>query len=436
MGTKKLLIAAIVLAALSGLLWWSNKNPDWGKDKKDEAAANPVLLNVSDTALDSIDIQKKDGSAVKLERKSGKWTITAPAPYPADQDAVSSVANALSPANGDSVVEEKPGDVAKYGLTNPSITVSIREKGGRSDQLFIGDDIPGGSMVYVRVGGNPKVFAAPSSLKTSFDKGLNDLRDKRLLTFDQGQLTRIDLAQGKSDIEFGKNSQSEWTIVLPQPYRADNFQVEELLRKLNESKMDLTAKAEDTEKAAKSFSSGKPVATVKLTDSTGVQTLEVRKNGDDYFGKSSVVTGAYKLSADLGKQVEKPLAEFRNKKLFDFSFNDPNRVEIQGKTFEKIGSDWKLNGKIMDAAAVQGLIDQLRDLAATAFPAEGFTTPAVSITVVSSDGKRVEKAEFSKTSDGYLARRGAEPGLYRLDAKAVNDILEASDKVKPAASKK
>jgi hypothetical protein len=92
------------------------------------------------------------------------------------------------------------------------------------------------------------------------------------LTFDQGQLTRINLAfEGKNDIEFGKNGQSEWTIVQPQPYRADNFQVEELLRKLNESKMDLTAKAEDTEKAAKSFSSGKPVATVKLTDSTGVR---------------------------------------------------------------------------------------------------------------------------------------------------------------------
>ena len=89
----------------------------------------------------------------------------------------------------------------------------------------------------------------------------------------------------------------------------------------------------------------------------------------------------------------------------------------------------------MDAAAVQGLIDQLRDLAATSFATEGFTTPAASITIVSNDGKRTEKAEFSKTADGYLARRGTEPGLYRLDAKAVNDILEASTKVKPAAKK-
>ncbi len=435
MGLKKLLIAAVVLAALGGVLWWSNKHPDWGKDKKDEAATVPPLLSVSDTALDRIDLQKKDAPKVSLERKSGKWTITAPQPYPADQEAVSSIASALSPVNADSVVDDKPGDVAKYGLTNPSLTVSIHEKGGRSDQLLFGDDIPGGSLNYLRVGGNPKVYAVASAVKTSFDKSLNDLRDKRLLTFEQGQLTRVDLISGKSNIEFGKNSQSEWTIVQPQPYRADNFQVEELLRKLSESKMDLAAPPADTEKAQKGFSSGKPVATVKLIDSSGTQSFEVRKSGEDYFGKSSVVPGSFKLSADLGKQLEKPLNDFRNKKIFDFGFSDPNRIEIQGKTYLKSGSDWKVDGKVMDSSAVQALIDQLRELTATSFAADGFTTTSAFITIVSNDGKRTEKAEFSKTPDGYLARRGSEPGLYRLDAKAVNDILEASTKVKPAAKK-
>jgi len=435
MGMKKLLIAAGVLAVLSGVLWWSNKHPDWGKDKKAETET-PTLVNIPDGSIDGIDIQKKDGSKVSLERKSGKWSIAAPASYPADQDAVSSVVSALAPATGDSVVEEKPGDVSKYGLANPSVAVTVHEKGGRSDQLAIGDDIPGGSFVYLRVSGNPKVYAAASSLKTSFDKGVNDLRDKRLLTFDQPQLTRVQLSSGKSNIEFGKNGQNEWAILQPQPYRADNFQVEELLRKLGEAKMDLSAPAADADKAAKGYASGKPSATAKLTDSTGTQTLDVHENGDDYYGKSSVVAGTFKLAADLGKQLEKPLDEFRNKKLFDFGFSDPTKIEIQGKTFTKSGSDWKVAGKAMDASAVQALIDELRELSATQFADSGFTTPVATISIVSNDGKRTEKAEFSKTADGYLARRGSEPGLYQLDAKSVNDILKASNQVKPAASKK
>lgn len=435
MGTKKLVIAAAILAALSGVLWWSNKHPEFGKKKDETAASLAPLLTVSDSALASIDIQKKGAPAVTLDRKSGKWTITAPTLYPADQDAVSSIVSSLSSVTADSVVEDKPGDVSKYGLTNPSLNVTIHEKGGRTDQITFGDDIPAGSLVYARFSGSPKVYAVPSSLKTTYDKSLNDLRDKRLLTYDQGQLTRIDLIAGKTDIEFGKNPQSEWTIVRPEPYRADNFQVEELLRKLSDSKMDLSAPPADVEKAQKAYASGTPVASVKLTDSSGTQTLDVRKNGVDYFGKSSAVDGEYKLNADLGKQLEKPLDDFRTKKIFDFGFNDPTRVEIQGKAFTHSGSDWKVNGKTMDSASVQALIDQLRDLSATAFATEGFTTPSATIAVVSGDGKRTEKAEFAKTSDGYLARRGTEPGLYKLDAKPVNDILEASTKVKPAGGK-
>jgi len=435
MGTKKLVIAAALLAVLSGVLWWSNKHPEWGKDKKAESES-PTLVNVPDASVGGIDIQKKDGPIVSLERKGGKWSITAPAAYAADQDAVSGIVSALAPATADSVVEDKPGDVGKYGLANPALSVTVHEKTGKSDQLAIGDDVPGGSLVYLRVAGNPKVYAVPSSLKTSFDKGVNDLRDKRLLTFDQNQLTRIQVAAGKSAIEFGKNGQNEWAIVQPQPYRADNFEVEELLRKLTEAKMDLKAPDSDAEKAVKGYAAGKLAATAKLTDSTGTQTLEVRKNGDDYFGKSSVVAGTYKLAADLGKLLEKPLDEFRNKKLFDFGFTDPAKMEIQGKTFTRSDSDWKMDGKTMDAASVQGLIDKLRELSATQFAAGGFTTASAAITVVSNEGKRTEKVEFTKTADGYLARRGAEPGLYQLDAKSVNDILEASNKVKPAASRK
>jgi len=435
MGTKKLLIAAGLLAALSGVLWWSNKHPDWGKTKTPETET-PSLVNVPDVSLDGVDIRKKDGSKVSLEHKGGKWSITAPTVFPADQDAAGSIASALAQANGDSVVEEKPGDVGKYGLTNPSLTVTIHEKGGKSEQLVFGDDIPAGSMVYLRVSGKPKVYAVASSLKTSFDKNVNDLRDKRLLTFDQNQLTRVDLISGKTTIEFGKNGQNEWAIVQPQPYRADNFQVEELVRKLSESKMDLNAPAADAEKAQHGYAAGTPVATVKLTDSTGTQTFEARKSGDDYFGKSSVVNGAYKLAADLGKQLEKPLEDFRNKKIFDFGFSDPTKVEIQGKAFTRSGSDWKVDGKVVDSAGVQAVIDKLRDLSAAKFVTDGFTTTASSLTVVSNDGKRTEKAEFSKNADGYVVRRGSEPGLYQVEAKALDDILGASNKVKLAAGKK
>ncbi len=204
--------------------------------------------------------------------------------------------------------------------------------------------------------------------------------------------------------------------------------------------MDLSSSTEDANKAASAFASGQQVATVKVTDASGTQTLDVRKNKDDYYAKSSVVKGIYKVSSDLGKEVEKPLDDFRNKKIFDFGFSDPTKIEVQqgpnGKTLTRSGTDWKMNGKTMDPGTVQALIDKLRDLSATKFVSSGFTTPELSVAVTSNDGKRFEKAEFAKTADGYIARRENEPALYQLDAKSVNDLLDASKAIKSAAPEK
>ena len=284
------------------------------------------------------------------------------------------------------------------------------------------------------------MYTVFSSTKSSLDKSLNDLRDKRLLTFDSNKVTGIELIAGKSEMQFGKNNQNEWQIVKPGPYRADNFQVEELLRKLGDAKMDLSGSADDLKKVEALYASGQPVGIAKVTDASGTQTLDVRKNKDDYYAKSSVVPGAYKISADLGQEIAKPLDDFRNKKIFDFGFSDPNKIEVQqgasDKTFVRTGSDWKLNGKTMDPGQVQAFIDKLRDLSAAKFVTQGFTAPSVTVTVTSNDGKRVEKVEFAKTNDGYIARRENESALYQIDAKTVNDMLDASNAIKPAASTK
>jgi hypothetical protein len=210
------------------------------------------------------------------------------------------------------------------------------------------------------------------------------------------------------------------------------------LRKLTDAKMDLSGNSADAKKTDASFASGQRVAAAKVSDAAGTQTLEVHKNKDDYYAQSSVVRGIYKISADLGKQLEKPLDDFRNKKIFDFGFSDPTKIEVQqggtAKAYQKSGQDWKLNGKVMDPRSIQAFIDKLRDLSANKFLETGFTTPVLTVTVTSNDGKRVEKVAFAKTTNGYIARRENEQALYELDAKSVNDILEANSNIKPTAS--
>ncbi len=437
MKPRNVLVAAILLAALSGLVWWAKRHPQ-ATGSAANTPPSPKVADISQASVQQIDLKKKDGSTITLDRKGGKWTITAPEPLAADQDAVSTVVSSLNPVTADSVVEDKPAELSKYGLTSPTLTVTVKEKNGKTDQLVFGDDVPAGSLVYARSSSSPKVYTVSSSVKSSFEKGVNDLRDKRLLTFDSNQVTRVELVSGKSDIEFGKNNQNDWQILKPKPYRADSFQVEELLRKLGDAKMDLSGNSEDVKKIDAAFKEGQRVADAKVSDSSGTQTLEVKKNKDDYYAKSSVVKGIYKVSSDLGKELEKPIDDFRNKKIFDFGFSDPTKIEVQSgdttKMYEKSGNDWKLNGSVVDSSSIQAFIDKLRDLSAAKFVESGFTTPVLTVAVTSNNGKRYEKAEFAKSGDAYIARRENEPALYQLDGKSVNDILEAGKNIKQAVA--
>ncbi len=439
MRPRNLLVAAVVLAALSGGVWWAKKHPQ-SPDTKSPADASVKVVNVPDDQLNKLEIAKKDGSILLLVKENGKWTIGGAEPFAADQDATAGLASALAPLNADSVLEEKPADLAGYGLVTPSLTVTATRKNGKSETISFGDDVPAGSQVYLKHNGDSKVYLVPTNVKTSFEKSANDLRDKRLLTFDSDKVSRIELDAHQQQLEFGKNNQNEWQILKPKPYRADSFTVEDLLRKLHDAKMDLAASGDDAKKADAAFATGQPVATAKITDAATTQTLEVHKNKDDYYARSSVVKGAFKVNADLGSAVDKSLDGFRNKKVFDFGFSDPTKFQVRNgsadTTYQKTGPDWKSNGKPLDAASVQSVIEKLRDLAAAKFVETGLTTGTLEIDVTSNDGKRVEKVAFAKVPEGYIARRENETALYQLDSKPVDDILKSIGEIKPAASTK
>lgn len=437
MKPRSLLAAAILLAALSGVVWWAKKHPQ--SDASLPATKALKVIDVPSGQLQQITIAKKDAPPISLNHESGKWQITSPETLPADQDSVGSIASAMSPVNADSVVDDKAAELSRYGLATPSLKVGYTLKDGKSDSISFGDDAPAGSLVYVRHGSDPKVYAVSSSAKTSFDKTVNDLRDKRLLTFNTDKLTSVEVDAKKGAFTFAKNNQGDWQIVKPAPYRADSFQVEELLRKLQDARMDLSAAGDDQKKNTTLFSLSQPLATVKATDASGTQTLTVRKNANDYYAKSSVVPGVFKVPSDLGGSLDKTVDDFRNHKLFDFGFNDPSKLEIRNGSsdtvYEKSGQDWKLNGKTLDAASVQAVIDQLRDLSASSFPTTGFANPSIEIGVTSNSGKRFEKVAFAKAGDNYIGKREGEPSLYSVTAKNVDDIVKAFAAIKPASGK-
>jgi hypothetical protein len=436
MKTTGMLIAAVVLAALTGLLYWSDhhKPSETASASSTSEAPAPKILTLKDTDISNIAIKKKGTEEVDLGKGGdGKWQITAPKPLAADQDAVTSVVSTLSSLNSDRLVDDKTSDLKQYGLAEPNLEVDVTTK-DKPQKLLVGDDTPTGSATFAMLAGDPRVFTIASYTKSSLDKTSNDLRDKRLLTVDFDKISQIELVAKKQDMTFAREKDT-WQILKPKPLRADNYTVEELSRKLKDAKMDTTSSAADEKKAAAAFAAGTPVATAKLTGTSGTQELQVRKSKDDYYAKSSALPGIYKVPSDLGAGLDKSLDDFRNKKLFDFGFSDVTKLEMhdgaKSYSLSKGGQDWWLDGKKMDPTSVETLVDKVRELSASKFVDAGFTTPTLEVSVTSNDGKRTEKVAIAKAGDSYIAKRENEAGLYQLDASVVTDLQKAAGDMKP-----
>src|SRR5690606_34299780 len=97
---------------------------------------------------------------------------------------------------------------------------------------------PTGGSFYAKLDGDPRVFSTYAYNRTSIDKSWQDLRDKRLITLDDQKISKIEISARGQSFELGKTTGGDWQITRPGPFRADNLQAEEILRKLKAARMD------------------------------------------------------------------------------------------------------------------------------------------------------------------------------------------------------
>jgi hypothetical protein len=438
---RGLLAAVVVLAALGGFLYWSQRHPNALQPKTAQTPDLPPLVHVAEEAVTGLKLNERGSAPIALvTNQPGRWEITAPITAPADSASVAHILSNLSHLRTQAVIEDHATDLGRYGLADPALTLDITQRNGQTARMILGDRTPTGEGAYAMVPGDAHVYTIPYFMDETFAQPLDKLRDKRLLPFNVDDVTAVELDRGGQAIVIDRN-QSRWQVEKPSEYRTNGIAVDSLLHDLVNAKFDSSA---TPEQAAAGFAKAAPFETIKLTAGTGAKaetdTLEVRKaaSGGDFYGKASVFAGTWKLDPSIDLALTKNPDDFRNRQLFDFAFNEPLNIDYHSGstnlTLVRSNADWFENGKKMDLVSVQTLVSALRGLAATRFAASGYTTPDIDITVTSQGGKQVEKVHLQKTKDGgAIAKREDDPTLYALDADTVNPLLSAASGVREAA---
>ena len=430
------LIALVVLAGTWGAFTYYDKHK--GNEKPPVETSNQVkIFSVDAQHIQSITFKPRDGEAFTCRRENGKWTITDPRHLEVDQGNFSGILNSLTTATADEVVDPHPTSLKDFGLDPPSFTLEIMtDAKPPSFTLLLGDDTPTNGGLYAQSSGDPKVFTVASYLKSSLEKNLFDLRDRRALTLEAEQLQKIAVEYKGATWTLEKNPEGIWDLLLPPSVRADRFTVDGLVSQLRGLSMQTIA-AEDKKKNG-DYGFASPALRLALTGSDGTQTIVVGKKEKDaerYYAMNSALDPVFTLNSDFVTQFQKNPADLREKDLFSFSTFDVKRVELDTPkghwVFERQGGQWKQTApkpKGVNSDKMDTFLTRLRDLRADSFPKGGnladfgLAKPAYRFNVQSGEKNTTEIVEAAKSGDHVYARRSTDPLPSELPKTALDDI--------------
>ncbi len=260
-----------------------------------------------------------------------------------------------------------------------------------------------------------------------------------MLPFAEKVVSNIEIDRGRQVISIDRRH-TGWQIQKPAVYPTAGNKVGNLLHTLVGAKFDSSVSPDE---AAAAYAHAPSFEVIKLTAGSGnyteVDTLDIHKSSDgSFYAKASVYPGVCKLDPSIEPALSQNLDDLREKRLFLPSVGTPLNIDYHsgGTTVALVRSnaDWFENGKPMDGATAQSLLDAVGHLTASGFATGGFTHPDTDLAEVAFDGTP-QKVHFQRTANGgALARRDDGPTIYVLDAAAMNTLTAAIGGLKPATA--
>jgi hypothetical protein len=454
-------ILAVLAAALGAYLLFFERFRDAPAADAPDSPRGKVFDKLDAAKIEEIQIAAASGEATTLRKVDNAWRLTAPIAVPADQTEAGGAASNLATADVQSVVDEKPKDLAAYGLAKPRVTITFRVAGDKAPRtLLLGDKNPTGSDVYAKLPDAPRVFLVSAYLEGTFDKGAFGFRDKRILTFDREKIDRLDVAAGTAKTTVARQSDT-WSVVAPANARADFGVIEAVLSRLANGQMKSIAWDPDTPAPAAAPAAGGHTlkeygldpAERRLTLGAGSTVAEI------LLGKATPEGDVYAKDASrsIVFTIEKPLADdlarnpgdFRSKDVFAFRAFTGTRLEIThaGKTvaFErKKGPEKDAAVKWMavapapaaDEAKIEDLVSKVATLRAESF-VDALPAGAAEFARIETafdEGKKHDSVVIHQAGPDYYAIRQGDAGAGKLIAPAVTDVVTALDATQKAPS--
>jgi hypothetical protein len=459
MKLKTNLVLGVLFLALLGFVYFYEIRG--GADRKEAEAKARTLLSLGDAEVQGLVIERRDTTLV-LRQEGGEWVLTEPVADRADDDAVRRYLQALKETERERVIADSatmagdPGLGAKYGLASPRLRIFAATAEGGRDTVCFGTDTPTDRFTYAQVRGrNPEVVAVRAWRFDNLDKGVFDLRDRRVLAFDTEAVDEIRLLRPQGRIVLVRSGSEGWRLTEPFAAEADRDEVEQLLNRLRNGRVESFA-SERSEPAVLQLHGLTGPVTGEVSLLIGRDRAEKRlqigapAEQGRYYGRDLSRPQVVVVDSSVASVLRREAADLRNRKPLRFEREAVVGLELEraaGRVAarrdtagtwsltEPAGrqaTGWKLEQLVTDLAGTK--VDSFLTGQAADPGACGLLAPVLVVRAQGESGTLVE-ARFGQGRDNgiYLSRVG-DPQVYRVSAETRRRLDPGLDEVSRAAS--
>ncbi len=158
----------------------------------------PEISSIPGKQISKIEISKADRTVV-LNKKDNTWHI-GPKEYPADSEKIKDILNVIENLKVTALVSESKNYV-RYDL-NPDKKINVKAWQGKSliREFDTGKAAATFQHTFVKLAKDPNVYHARKDFRQKFDRTVEDLRDRTVLSFVQKDLRQIKIIRDKKAV--------------------------------------------------------------------------------------------------------------------------------------------------------------------------------------------------------------------------------------------
>ncbi len=450
---RTLASTALFLAVAGGALalaWFGIAKKDETAEAKKTTAEK--LYAFAPAKVKAITVEAK-GETTRLARTEGGWRVESPVQAEAERAAADALVDKVAELRRKAAIAAAPdaASLTRYGLSQPRARVTLTLDDGKVETLALGDESSFDGSAFVRTtGGDVELVAG--DVRWSLERTTFDLREKRLLPFDDKELRRVEVTAPRLSYALVREGDA-WRLDAPAKERADDATAARVLGAIRGLRATAFLASPQGDRA---HGLDKPRWKVRVVAASGApRTLLLGEAPRppsrspsspaspprDKAGTSSLyakIEGARELAVlpdGAAKDLDVDLFALRDKSVMHF---DREKVAAAKFTVGSSSFDAKFDAKEKEPGRLASLLWTLSSLEAKAFADEtgrtlaehGLDRPAYELALLDRGGKELDRLLVSADRGGKtFARAFSSPRIVEVDPAALASLPKSADEL-------